>query len=45
MHITKLNDNLYEATITLEQTWLTLMHCEAALVASWEKVTEECLAH
>jgi hypothetical protein len=44
-YITKLNDSLCEATTTLEQTRLTLAHCEAALVASWEKLGEERLAH
>jgi hypothetical protein len=44
-YITKLDNSLCEATMTLEQTRLTLAHCEAALVASWEKLSEERLAH
>ena len=44
-YITKLNNSLCEATVTLEQARLTLIHCEAALVASWEKLGEERRAH
>jgi septal ring factor EnvC (AmiA/AmiB activator) len=44
-YIQKLKNDLDRTTETLEQSRVTLTHCEAALVASWEQVQQERLGH
>jgi hypothetical protein len=44
-YIQKLKNDLGRTTETLEQSRVTLTHCEAALVASWEQAKQERLDH
>lgn len=44
-YIQKLKNDLDRTTETLEQSRVTLTHCEAALVASWEQMKQERLDH
>jgi hypothetical protein len=44
-YIQKLKSDLDRTTQTLEQSRITLTHCEAALVVSWEQGKQERLDH
>lgn len=44
-NIVQLGENLCEITMALKNSQLALGYCEGALVSSWDKLNEECMAH